>query len=287
MTAQQWVLLAVQASIILTVVSFGLTATLRDATFLLRNPALLIKTILSMNVAMPLVAAMIGMESDAPLAVKLALVALSVSPVPPIVQKKQVASGGHTGYVLSLMVVMSVLAVVLVPLTIGIFDRAFGGHAEIGAIAVAKIVASTVLIPIVGALFVRQFFPAAAKASRAVGILANLLLAVGVVPLLVALWPTMQPYIGNGVVLKLAMMAVIGIVVGHLLGGPDEADREVLATSTASRHPAVAITVANAFPLAHDKEEIAVILLYLIVAALLTGLYQKWQSRRIAGVTHG
>jgi BASS family bile acid:Na+ symporter len=284
MSAQQWLLLAVQASIVLTVISFGLTATLRDATFLFRNPGMLVRTLLSMNVAMPIVAAMIAAWSDAPLAVKLALAALSVSPVPPIVQKKQVASGGRTEYVLGLMVAMSIFAVVLVPLTVAIFNRAFGGHAEIAPATVARIVALTVLVPIVVALLVRHFFPAASRASRPIGLVANILLAIGVVVLLFALWPAMKPYIGNGVVLKLTMMALAGIVIGHLLGGPTEADREVLATSTASRHPAVAIAVATAFPLADKQEEIAVILLYLIVASILTAIYQKWQARRITGL---
>jgi bile acid:Na+ symporter, BASS family len=287
MTAQQWILLAIQASIVLTVVSFGLTATLRDAMFLLRSPGLLAKTLLSMSVAMPIVAAMIAAWADPPLAVKLALAALSVAPVPPIVQKKQVASGGRTEYVLGLMVTMSALAIVLVPLTLAVFNRAFGGHAEIAPFAVAKIVATTVLIPIVVALLIRHFWPGSARASHAIGLFANVVLGVSVVVLLIAMWPVIQLYIGNGVVLKLAAMAAGGLVIGHLLGGPDEANREVLATSTASRHPAVAIAVANAFPLAEGKEELGVIVLYLIVATVLTGLYQKWQSRRIAGATHG
>ncbi len=286
MTAQQWIGLALQASIILTVVSFGLTATFRDATFLFRRPSRLVRTLVSMNVIMPVVAALIASFADLPLEVKLALVALSVSPVPPIVQKKQVASGGRLEYVLGLMVAMSILAIVLIPLTIEIFNRAFGGHADISAAAIAKIVGTTVLVPIVVALLLHHFFPAVAGASRAIGLAANVLLAIAVVLLLVGLWPLLRTFIGNGVVVMLVLMAAIGLLVGHLLGGPDAGDREVLATSTASRHPAVAIAVASAFPLADRQGEVAVVILYLIVAFVLTGLYQKWQLKRVAGATH-
>ncbi|MBS0319304.1 MAG: Na+-dependent transporter [Proteobacteria bacterium] len=281
MDRQQLLLLALQSSIILTVISFGLTATFSDAAFLFRNPGLLLRTILAMNVGMPLVAAAIAAWSDAALAVKFALVALSLAPVPPIVQKKQVAAGGRKGYVLSLMVTMSVLSVVLIPVTLGIFNRAFDAHGDISPVAVGKIVATTVLVPILLALIVRHLFPAAEKAARPIGLVANIVLAVGVVLLLVGLWPAMQPFIGNGVVLKLALMAVAGIAIGHALGGPDGEDREVLATSTASRHPAVAIAIASAFPLAERPNEVAVILLYVIVAFVLTAVYQKWQAGRI------
>src|SRR5688572_21294737 len=43
----------------------------------------------------------------------------------------------------------------------------------------------------------------------------------------------------------LVLITLLSLAVGHVLGGPDEDDRTVLAFATASRHPGVAIVVAN------------------------------------------
>jgi predicted Na+-dependent transporter len=45
MTAAQWLGLAIRASIMLTVLGLGLTATPQDATYLLRRPKLLARAI--------------------------------------------------------------------------------------------------------------------------------------------------------------------------------------------------------------------------------------------------
>jgi hypothetical protein len=47
-------------------------------------------------------------------------------------------------------------------------------------------------------------------------------------------------------VLIIAGMAVFGPIVGHALGGPDPDNRTVLALSTTSRHPAIALASAVA-----------------------------------------
>ena len=56
MTMQQYLGIALQLSIALTVLGLGLTASWQDATYLLRQPALLLRSVLSMSVVMPVVA---------------------------------------------------------------------------------------------------------------------------------------------------------------------------------------------------------------------------------------
>jgi BASS family bile acid:Na+ symporter len=73
---------------------------------------------------------------------------------------------------------------------------------------------------------------------------------------------------------------VIGLVVGHLLGGPVPEHSIVLALSTVTRHPAIALSIASAnFP---DERFGGTILLYLIVAALVGMPYLKWQRAQLA-----
>jgi BASS family bile acid:Na+ symporter len=79
------------------------------------------------------------------------------------------------------------------------------------------------------------------------------------------------------------VMPIIGLAVGHLFGGPLAGDRTSLALSTASRHPAVALAIATSGPLRDPKPELAIILLSLVVATLVSIPYQKWPHARPAG----
>jgi bile acid:Na+ symporter, BASS family len=282
MSASQWLGLVFQVSIMLTVLGLGLTASLQDATFLFRRPVLLLRAVLSMNLVMPVIAVLIATSFAVRYEIKVALVALAVSPVPPIIQKKQISAGGREEYVVGLLVAMSLLAIILVPLTVLILDEVFDRAGGIGPAAVAKIMAMSVLAPLLAGLLIRHWIPAAEKASKAIISIAGILLMIAAVVLLYGLWPVIRAYLGNGVVLMLALIAIIGLAVGHLLGGPRAADRTALAMSTASRHPAVALAIATSGVLMDPKPELGIILLYLLVATLVSIPYQKWRARTAA-----
>jgi bile acid:Na+ symporter, BASS family len=85
---------AVQTSVCLIVFSLGLGSTQEDALYLLRRPRQLVRSLLSMNVVMPLVAAGLAAVFDFTRALNIALVALAVSPVPLFFRR---GSGGPVG----------------------------------------------------------------------------------------------------------------------------------------------------------------------------------------------
>ena len=89
MTLQSLILLALKASIVLSVFAIGLEFRFADATTLLRRPRLLVRSALAMNVVMPVVAAAMAWAFDLPEAVEISLVALAVSPVPPILPRSR------------------------------------------------------------------------------------------------------------------------------------------------------------------------------------------------------
>ena len=71
---------------------------------------------------------------------------------------------------------------------------------------------------------------------------------------------------------------IVGLLIGHLLGGPEREHSVVLALSTACRHPAIALTIASAnFP---DLRFGGTILLYLLVSIVVCIPYVAWQRRR-------
>jgi len=277
--------LVIKASIVLLVLGLGLRATWSDALYLFRQPSLLVRSVASMNVIMPLVAAALVVSFDLPLAVKIALVALALSPVPPILPKKEVKAGGHAPYAIGLLVAIAVLSIVTVPLGVSWFGAAFDRDGEISPLAVAKVVFTSVLAPLAVGIAVRQWVPLLAeKIAQPIAMLGNALLILSALPLTIASWPDIHALFGNGTVLMIAVMAVIGLIVGHWLGGPRADDRTVLALSTASRHPAVALAIAVSGGLA-TKSGLAAILLYLIVAGIVSVPYVVWR-RRQAIATH-
>ena len=282
MTTAQWLQLALMVSIMLTVFGLGLTATFQDATYLLRRPVLLAKAFVSMNIVMPVIATLVAVTFNLPQVVNVALVAMAISPVPPIIQKKQLTAGGRMDYVVGLMVAMSLLAIVFVPLVVLLVDHVFDRQAMLAPRVVAKIMLLTVLAPLLAGLVVRKLFPAMEKASSTIMGAAGIMLLVGMVPLLIGLWPSLRPLLGNGTVLVMMGLAVIGLAVGHFLGGPRAADRTALAISTASRHPAVALAVTTSGTAAgaiETEPALAIILLYLLVAMVVCIPYQKWFAR--------
>jgi len=272
--------LAIKASILLTVLGLGLNADWRDATFLLRQPGLLLRSVLSMNVLMPLLAAGLVLAFELPDGIKIALVAVTLSPVPPILPNKELKAGGHASYAIGLLVGIALLAIIVVPLGVSAFSAAFERNGSISAVAVAKVVLTSILAPLGVGIALRQGLPALARRCAKPLILAGMvLLVVSTVPLLYATWPDIRAFIGNGTVLILAGVAAIGLAMGHLLGGPVDEDRTVLALSTASRHPAIALAVAVSGGAAM-KPELAAVLLYTLVAVLVSVPYVFWRKRR-------
>ena len=275
--------LAIRASIFLIVFGLGLGSTRADALSLLHRPRLLVRSLVSMNAVMPLVAAGLAQAFDFHQAVKITLIALAVSRVPPILPRKELKAGGPRSYAIGLLVVAAVLAIVLVPFSVEAIGRLFQTEVRVPASAVARLVAITVLVPIVAGIIVRSLAPAlAARLSGPILLGATVLLGIGTLLILFQAWPAAMTLVGNGHVLAIAAFVVIGLAVGHLLGGPDPDERAVLALSTATRHPGVALAIAGiTFPA--QKLVMGAVLLYLLMATVLSIPYVSWRRRQLAG----
>jgi len=279
MTLAEFIPLAISGSLFLIVLSLGLQADWRDATYLFRHPGLLARSILSMNGVM--LALVVGVAAVLPLdpAIKIALVALAVSPVPPILPSKQERAGGTESYAIGLLVSAALFAVVLVPVSIELVGRLFGTgtHVPIGRIVPALLV--SVIAPLGLGIVLRALVPAfARRAARPISLLGAGFLVLACLPVLVKTLPAFGAMVGNGVLLVLLAFTLVGIAVGHWLGGPDPHDRTVLALATATRHPGVALAIASAtFP---DEKAVPIVVLYhLVIGGIVSIPYVRWRMR--------
>ncbi|HWO02585.1 MAG TPA: Na+-dependent transporter [Blastocatellia bacterium] len=282
MSIASLIVLTIKTSIVLSVFAIGLRATHRDATYFFRNPAKLASALLSMSVVMPLFAVLLAGVFNLHPAVKIALVALSVSPIPPLLPRKQMKAGGKESYAIGLLVAIGLLAIVFVPLALELVERLFAIPLSVSPGEVLLLVLMTVLAPLGTGIAVHTVAPSFAdKIARPVGLVSLVMLSVSVLPILFTSFPAVTSLIGNGSILAFVAFVVVGLAVGHLLGGPDAEDRPVLALSTASRHPGVAVAIAHAnFP--EQKLAMAAVLLYLLVSMIVSIPYLKWATGKVA-----
>ena len=277
------ILLMLKASIILSVFAIGLKATFADATFLFRRPGHLLRALLSMNVLMPLAAMAFAAPFHLHPAVKITLLVISVSPTPPILPKKALKAGGTEAYTIGLLVAAAILSIIVIPLSLELFEASTGVSLAMSARAVAALVLTTILLPLLVGIAARRIAHTTAdRMARPIGVLASVLLMVNAIPIVIGLSGTILSLIGDGTILSLAGFALAGLVIGHVLGGPEPDNRPVLALATASRHPAVAMAIAHAnFPV--QTRTAAGVFLYVILSGILSALYLSWVKRARAG----
>lgn len=279
MTAQTLILVALKASIVLSVFAIGLASQVEDTLFLIRRPGLLLRSVLAINVVMPLMAAAMARTFDLPQAIEVALVALAVSPVPPLLPKKQIKARGEPSYAIGLLVVAAFIAILFVPIAVEGLGLVFRLPVHMNPWPIARLVVVTVLAPVLAGIVVRRLAPdLAARLARPVGRIANIVLMLCVVAVLATAWPAIVAFIGTGALWAIAAFVGVGLAVGHLLGGPDPHNRTVLALAAATRHPGVALAIASAnFP--GDKAILPAFLLYLVFGAILAIPYVMWRKR--------
>jgi BASS family bile acid:Na+ symporter len=284
MNLQKLILIVLQASVLLNVFSIGLRASVQDATYLFRRPGELVRALLAMNVAMPLFAVALISIFDLHPAVKIALVALSISPIPPLLPTKMMKEGGTESYALGLHIAVGSLSIIFVPLAIEVISLVRNVPLQISVASIAKVVFMTVLLPIGLGVAVHKLAPRLAeRAAKPIALISGIALLVCMVAIWFSAAPAMWTLIGNGTVIALAAFVLVGLGVGHSLGGPAPENRTSLALSTASRHPGIALALAQAnFP--EQKLAMAAVLLYLLVNAFVSIPYLLSTKRRRLGV---
>jgi BASS family bile acid:Na+ symporter len=276
MDMKQIVILALQLSVVCTVFGFGLKTTSDDLLYLIRRPALLARSLLAVFVVMPVVAVLLSLLVDFGSLVERALVALAVSPVPPLLPQKESEAGGDQHYALGLMATIAIMAMVVTPLEIMILQSVAGRRLEMASAAVVRVLLISTLLPLAAGFAVRSFMPGLVRRiERPVRMIARVLLPVALLVLLAGAAPAILALIGDGgILIAMVVFLAVGLAVGHVLGRPNRNHSVVLALSTACRHPAIALTIAAAnFP---EERFGATILLYVLLGALVAVPYLAW-----------
>jgi bile acid:Na+ symporter, BASS family len=272
--------LVLNVSVSLVVFCLGLRIRRADLIYFVSEPELLFRSLLSMNLAMPICAVALGRLFDLKPAVEVVLLALSLSPTPSALPRKALKGGGDPAYVFSLLLVVAVLAVLAIPVGIELFEQAFRTRLNVSALAVARLVLMSVLGPLAAGMLVQRFLPSLAELiGNPLSRLGTWLLTVSIIPAWIPSMPMAASLLGNGTLVSVMAFTAAAYAIGHLLGGPKPENRTVLAIYTASRHPGMALAIVSAdFPGATGAPGAMVI--YLIVNAFASYAYRAWRRRR-------
>lgn len=281
MTAATAIIFSLVLSIVLIVFGLGARTTLDEALWLFRRPMRLLRALLAIYVVVPAFAIGLCLAFDLNPAVKFALIALAVSPLPPILPMKQEKLGGEHAYVISLLVCASLFALVLTPLLLATAGDVLGVTVSIAPLAVGRSLLISVGAPLAAGMLLKAFAPTAAAAIEPHASKAGkLLLLAGLLVMLLSQWREMFSLIGNGTILAIAATVVVGLAAGHLLAGGSDADRSALAVAAATRHPGVAIAIASVNFADQKTIAIAAVLLFLVVNAVVSIPYVRWIKGR-------
>ncbi|MFZ1323264.1 MAG: Na+-dependent transporter [Ignavibacteria bacterium] len=276
---ESFVMLSIKLAVGLIMFSLGLNSVMRDAIYLIHNPKLLLKSIISMNLIMPLIAVIMIFTFGLKEEVKLALFAIAISPIPPLLPNKALKAGGKISYTVSLLLIMALLSIIFIPLSVELMGIAILKDLYVSPLVVIEVMGITLIGPLVIGLIINKAVPLfAQKIKKIISITAVILLIAGVIPLLIKLMPVVITLFGNLTLVSILIFIFTGLIVGHLLGGPVEDDRTVLALTTSTRHPGIAIVICLTV-MPEQKLAVAVILLYLLINVIVSLPYIKWRKK--------
>lgn len=264
----------------LVVIAIGVSARPGDTLLLIRKPRLGGRAMLAMFVLVP--AFVLLLTAMFPLArpLRAALLALAVSPMPPIILQQEIEAGGDADYSVGLQILGTGFSILVVPVMLVIIEAVFGVTGSFDPFAMSRILLASVALPLGIGMLLGRLLPGGRRLiSLWAGRIGNAALLVAAVAVLFVIWPDMLRLIGGGVLVVTSLIIAFALAVGHWLGGPDPGNRGALAVACAARHPAVAIALSTAVFPTYSTPIVAVIELFLIANIIITIPYMRWRRR--------
>lgn len=266
--------------------TMGVNHSFQQLTFLWRLPGLLLRSLLAVIVLVPAVVGLLLWVFELPLAVATGLAVLAATPGAPLTYKRSQMAGGDPTYTASLQLTLALLAVVMTPLILVIFCTLFElGAGRVSPFEVARQVAEVTFLPVITGLLIQHFAPKLAEVmGKPLQLLANILF-IGlfiVLIILLVLSPDLRMTLNLGWLPATAIVIMAGtsLTIGHLLGGPSQEQRSVLAIASIARNVGLALFIAELSD--YGQNFIPTLLTYMILGALLAVPYSLWSKRQMS-----
>jgi len=265
--------------------AIGVNHSFRQVTYLARQPGLLVRSLLSVIVVVPGIVGVLLWAFPLPPAVATGLALLAAAPGAPLTTKRTEMAGGELPYAVNLQLTLAVLAVVVTPLILSVYFSIFDLLIErVAPLEVARQVARVTFLPVVVGFLIRRFLPAvAARIGNPLRILSNILLIILVLVVVVflAMAPDLRAmlYLGWAGTLAIVLIVALSLAAGHILGGPTQEKRAVLAVASIARNVGLALFLVGLTD--YGQQFVPTLLTYLILGGILSVPYALWSKRRV------
>ncbi len=272
----------VAATIMLQVLAVGVQADPAGLLTCVRRPLWLVRIIVAMFIAVPLLAAGLVKISSAPRGMKVSILLMAMAAVAPLLPRKLLHIGVGAAFADSLSAVTMVLAIPLVPMTASALGAIFGRETVVSAASVAGTLASTFLVPFAAGLVLKAVLgDRATRIGEWANTISTIMLVVIVLALVAAQFGTILPMLWESWPIVIAFAAG-SLLIGHVLGGPDPRERTALAIATVTRHPGLVLLIAtSSFP---NLQVLPPILSLIIGCAIVSIPYTVWRKRSMASL---
>lgn len=273
----------VAASIVLQVIAIGIQTRPSNLLTCVRRPSWLLRIIVSMYIAVPLLATVLAKMSGVADRMKGAMLLMAIAAVAPLLPRKLLKIGVDVGFAESFAAVTMLLAIPLVPITATALGMMFGRTIVVPASAVAATLAKTFLVPLLVGMVLRAVLrDRSIRLGEIAGKVGTALLVLVVLLLFIAQRETIFPLAWRSLPM-LIVYAAGSLLIGHVIGGPDPGERTALAVATVTRHPGLAILIASA--VAPQAVFVPAILVVVACSAVVAVPYTIWRKHALARQT--
>ena len=246
-----------------------------------KQPGLLLRSLLVIFVLVPLWAfvllKLVPLPPFVRQGVMIAILAVGIGPAATMKRMKGATPAVRFAFELNVAVLL--LSIVLVPADVAGIGVLTHKQFHLDVAAVAKVVFGRALLPLALGVATARFLPRLAEPlGRYLPKIENVVFLLVIAVALAATWRNLLG-VGAAGWLVCAVTALGALVVGHLLGGPEDGTRAGLATASTMRFPALALLLASSVA-ANDKRLVAVVLVYVLSALVVVGVYGALMARR-------
>ena len=273
-------LIFVKITIFSLMLAIGCNLSFEEMLSLWRKPALLFRALLAVVVLVPLVVIVLLKLFNLPPEVITGLALLAASPGAPLTTKRSQMAGCRFSYSASLQLTLAILAVLITPVTLGIFFTLFQHLVEkVTILEVARQVIMVQLLPVSIGLLLQKFIPKFVEnIAQPLNFIADILLLLLVIvagilgiPLFFKVW-------GLPIVV-ITIMVIASLAIGHSLGDHNDDTQPILAISCIARNIGLALFIA----ILNDVQQkvIPTLIAYVIVGAVIGSFYSIWNKRKL------
>ena len=264
--------------------SMGLRWTFADVVWLWQRPSLLLRSLVSVFIAVPAFGMLIGMIPGFTVAERVGIGVMMICPGAPTIPRKSLQAGGNEPFAASLQFTVCLLAIVSIPFTASVLAHFYPNQIWLAPPEIAKQIFFAQVLPMGVGVLLAQYLPKlASEWLEPLHKMANLLLALLAIALLVVCLHKVLTA-GWGLYLAIAGMAIASLACGHLLGGPQVDTRIDLAYATITRNAGLAVLLVTLnFPNLDFVKGgiISTLITYALITAIVSIPYTIWCKRSL------